>query len=225
MEIFVIDIETIPNQSLPIECIPTFDSSVVKTGNMGEEKAQAKIAKERDKFEKALVKKMSVNPVLCQVCAFSSILYETENNKIIDKINMVNDEFQCVYHAWDSISKYCDEMTPLVTYNGINFDIPVLIFRAMALKIPIPFITKKLLRKYRSDIHCDLMQLLANWDREKWKSLEFYINLFGLGKKQGHGSEIYAWWQNKEFDKIIAHCKEDVRLTLELFKRVSPWMI
>ena len=232
MEIIAIDIETIPHQSLPGGCRPEFNASEVKTGNAGAEKAQLKIEKERIKFEETLTKKMSTSPTLCQVCTFCGMLFDTETDEIKDKVSIQiseeieDDEYECIHDAWNFIRKSREKKIPLVTFNGIGFDVPVLIFRAMALDIPIPMETKNLLKKYEARDHYDLMQLLAHWDRQGWQKLDFYLKLFRIGKKLDDmdGSKVYAAWQAKEFDKIKAYCENDVFQLCELFQRVESWI-
>ncbi len=90
----------------------------------------------------------------------------------------------------------------LITWNGDHFDIP-------------------LLNKYYSG------------DLTKIKSLDLMKEVHGslgrrlkldsvaeatLGKnKSGHGLDAIQWWQNGEIDKLIHYCKEDVRLTRDLY--------
>jgi hypothetical protein len=44
---------------------------------------------------------------------------------------------------------------------------------------------------------------------------------FGIPVEGDSGSEVYGWWQNKEYDKISAHCLNDVRKEFELYQKIS----
>jgi len=231
MEILTIDIETIPHQSLPEECMPVFDPSEVKTGNAGPEKVQEKINKKRAEFDKTNNKRMSLDPTLCHVCTFAGVIYDTVKDEIKDKKSFqvkdnLDEEYECVHAAWNFIRQCRSKKTPLVTFNGIGFDIPVLIFRAMALDVPIPE-TKYFMKKYESKDHYDLMQVLARWDKSKWKSFDFYLKLFGFEGKPDdfNGSKVYGAWQAGEYDKIQRYCEGDALQLAELFQRVEAWVI
>ena len=78
--------------------------------------------------------------------------------------------------------------------------------------------------RYKNTFHYDLMQLFAGWDRNRWKSLDFYLNLFGVGSKGGmSGADVYPAYKSGEFDKIKTYCESDVLRTCELFSRVWHW--
>lgn len=63
----------------------------------------------------------------------------------------------------------------------------------------------------------DLMQGLA-------KTLGFRVKLDSVAnatlnsRKSGHGLQAIEWFKNGELEKLIQYCRDDVRLTYELFK-------
>lgn len=91
----------------------------------------------------------------------------------------------------------------LVTFNGDHFDIP-------------------LLNKY------------YNGDLTKIKSLDILKEIknslghrVGLGlvaqatlgtSKSGHGLEAIEWWRNKEIDKLVKYCIDDVKITKQIYE-------
>ena len=206
MNFAIFDIETIPNQSLSEDMKSDF-AKTVKAGNLGAEKAQEKIDK-----------KMSLDPDLCEVVCFA-----VYNN---DKFPPSTYSVKPIGDAWRLIKKAYLDHIPLVSYNGIAFDLPVLWHQAMKLNIPVsPQMYSDLTRKYENKFHYDLMQWFSGWDRTKWKPLDFYLKLFNIGEKSGDGSDIYPWWKSGDYDKIRTHCEEDVRLTAKLFERVAQWIV
>lgn len=220
----VIDIETIPNtQSLPEGLRPTFDPDEVKTGNIKDEiKKQGKILLAKQEFDEALDKKMSLDPDLCKVVFFVGH----------DDIGQISysqtTSFALIAGGWDFIKRNYLNHIPLVTFNGIGFDLPVLWHQAMILGIPVSAqMYSDLTKRYDNHYHYDLCDLLATWDygKKKTKSLEFYLKLFGLGEKSGDGSEIYGWYKARQYDKIKEHCENDVRLTAKLFERLFNWIV
>jgi len=214
-----IDCETIPNSTLPKGVKPEFDPDIVKTGAMGSEKAQEKIDKAKVEFDETLDKKMSLDPDLCEVVCFAF--------RTIDDAWTYGHNQPClVCDAWDVIKKQYLDHIPLVSFNGIGFDLPVLLHAALKHNIPVsPQMYSDLTRKYSTRYHIDLLQWFSSWDKTRYKSLDFYLKLFNIGQKSGDGSEIYGWWRAGEYEKIRFHCEEDVRLTAKLFERVAPWII
>lgn len=90
----------------------------------------------------------------------------------------------------------------LITWNGDHFDIPLLN------------------KYYPGDLNniksLDLM-------KEVQKVLGRRLKLDTVGEatlglnKTGHGADAMILWQNGEIDKLIEYCKNDVRLTKELY--------
>jgi len=219
MDLFcVIDCETIPCQTLPQELKPEFDRDTVKIGSLKDvAKIDEKINAAKQEFDEGLDKKMSLDPDLCEVVCFAAT----------PPIHWFGypDE-QIVKEAWLFIERTYLDHTPLISYNGIGFDLPVLWHNAMRLNIPVSAqMYSDLTKKYDNHYHYDLMQILSGWDRTRWKPLDFYLKLFDIGEKSGEGSEIYGWWQAGEYDKIIEHCKQDVMMTAKLFERLTNWIV
>lgn len=91
----------------------------------------------------------------------------------------------------------------LITFNGDHFDIP-------------------LLNKYYSG---DLTKIKSlDLLKEVKKSLGFRVKLDSIASatlgygKSGHGLEAITWWKNGEIDKIIKYCKDDVKVTKEIYE-------
>lgn len=220
MSFCCIDLETIPSQSLPPGVKPEFDPDSVKTGNIKNERMiQDKIDIAKKDFNQALDKKMSLDPDLCEVVCFGKITP--------DDIWIYGHDQPClVCDAWDVIKKAYLDHIPIVSFNGIQFDLPVLWHAAMRLGIPVsPQMYSDLTKRYENRYHYDLMQILSGWDRTKWKPLDFYIKLFGIGEKAGEGNEIYGWWKAGEYDKIREHCEADVKLTAKLFEKLEGYIV
>ncbi len=90
----------------------------------------------------------------------------------------------------------------LITYNGDHFDIP-------------------LLGKYYPG---DLSKIKSlDMLKEVKKTLGFRLKLDSIASatlgtgKSGHGLEAVTWWKNGETDKIIKYCKDDVKVTKEIY--------
>jgi len=235
MKILCADIETIPCQSLPIACIPQFDSTEVKTGNIKDPvKIEDKINEARKEWAAGLSKKMSLDPAFAQLCTFVGITYDTEKEEVVEEkvLQLVetdgHDDLELVGEAWTLIQKAYHERTPLITFNGLSFDLPVLFMRAIKQDFPLDrvMINRIMGRKYQDNSsHYDLMQILAGWDRTRWHSFDFYSRLFNLGDKEDFdGAMVYPAYQAKEFDKIRDYCRKEVLVMCRLFTRLEPWI-
>ncbi len=226
MKILAIDTETIPNQSLPENF--GFDPDTVKVGNM---KDPAKIQVKLDEAKEKHSKTMSLDPAMCQLCTFCGITYDTETHKIINEVTLQvveadkHDDLELVSTGWNTILMAHQERMPIISFNGIQFDLPVMLFRAIAQDVPVSPITYKYLtQKYNNKHHYDVMQILAGWDRQKWHKQDFYLNIFKLGSKDGFdGSMVYPTYQSGEYETIKQYCRNDVLTLCKLFTRVEPW--
>jgi predicted PolB exonuclease-like 3'-5' exonuclease len=235
MKIATIDIETIPNQRIPELCKPCFDPDEIKTGNIKDPaKIAAKIQEAKESFESDIIKKMSVTPSLAQLCTFVGIQYDTTTEEVINKTSIQvtkeydADDYDAVSEGWQFIRMAHNSKIPIVSFNGIGFDLPVLWHRAIAQDIPVDQrMYARVTPRYGGYLHYDLLGLLAGWTLDKMKghNLEFFLNLYGIGTKGGmDGSKVYEAWQLGEYNKIQQYCESDVLQTCKLFQRVESWV-
>jgi predicted PolB exonuclease-like 3'-5' exonuclease len=195
----VLDLETIPCQSLPPDCIPAFDEASVAVGNLKDLfKIREKIDEARAKFDADLDKRLSVDPDFCEVCCAVTINCSAEGETFC-WTNRPDGEYHLLINVWDWISQLVLAGIPLVTFNGLTFDLPVLIKRAIYNDVSVsPRLIKTLLsRQEYNSTHYDLMQLLAHRSpfsgKLEAKNLNFYLNRsrrHGVSSLEGrpHGS-------------------------------------
>jgi predicted PolB exonuclease-like 3'-5' exonuclease len=236
MDHAVIDVETIPAQFLPSDCMPEPDMSAVKYGATKDPFKRREIEEQYvADFNTALSKKMSVDPDLCQVCAI--VLRVSGNVEWHDVVAAFavdeHEEHEIIRATWEIFGNLQRNDIPLVSFNGLSFDIPVLLRRAMLLDITVPpgVVANLLRRQENNHHHYDLMQLLGRRNpfsgKMEFHSLDYYLRRFGLGAKMTDwdGSKVYPAWQEGHFQEIIDYCRDDVAKTGELFERVAPWII
>ena len=114
---------------------------------------------------------------------------------------------------------YVPGSTVAVTFNGLNFDLPMLLRRSLYLGVTAP---KLQLDRYRHPDVIDLMQLLSLDGRLKYHSLSFYAARFGLPYPQEiDGSHIAAAVAAGEWDAVKEKCQFDVQTTAALAKRMG----
>ncbi len=114
----------------------------------------------------------------------------------------------------------------IVTFNGKDFDIPFIQKRSGIRKVfqgqKMPSIT---CNRYYNDRHFDVMQVLSNFGKETWMSLQDYCIMYGIPVDDPiTGCDIGPLWMAGRIKEIEQHCASDVRLTLELYKRIVNYV-
>lgn len=103
----------------------------------------------------------------------------------------------------------------VVTFNGKQFDLPILIKNGIKNNIDYPY--QWMLNqcdKYKATAHIDLMEVMGIvWGKNK--SLDQYLQIY-LGK-----SKTPIDFEEADEEEIKKHCLEDLELTAELFNKVS----
>ena len=114
---------------------------------------------------------------------------------------------------------YLPGNTVAVTFNGLAYDLPLLLRRSLYLGVKAP---KLQLDRYKHQDVIDLMQLLTLDGRLKWHSLAFYANRFRIPYPQDiDGSHIAAAVVAEQWDAIKEKCQFDVATTKALAHRMG----
>ena len=132
---------------------------------------------------------------------------------------LMRDEFEESEHLkmfWLQFNAIPD--TRLVTFNGLKFDLPVLMRRSMYLDVPHPELN---LDRYRTP-HLDLWQKLSFNGAINAHSLAFYAKRLGIGTlDKVDGSQIAQLVAEERWSEVEAHCLSDVGLTHALANRLG----
>ncbi|HDZ4939685.1 TPA: 3'-5' exonuclease [Campylobacter jejuni] len=138
------------------------------------------------------------------------------------KVNKIDgqDEKEMIFNFFNFIENYEPK---LVSFNGKNFDMPVLVLRALKYNIKAATYLDTQSDKWNnyktrfSELkHCDLLESLgANGRGVK---LDMICSMAGLpGKYDVHGDEVMKLFYQNEFEKIHEYCESDVLNTYMLF--------
>ncbi len=94
-----------------------------------------------------------------------------------------------------------------ITFNGEHFDIPLL--------------NKYYKKAGRGDLgrvhSLDLLKEIKNSYGRRMKLDQIAEGTFGI-HKSGNGLEAVAWWRAGEMEKIIKYCKDDVKITKDVYE-------
>jgi hypothetical protein len=107
---------------------------------------------------------------------------------------------------------------PIISFNGLGFDMPVLMARSRLLGIDAPLLN---LDRYRSP-HPDLMQILTFRGAIPARSLTWFAKRFGLPiTDETTGADIGPLVQAGNYEAVRAHCTSDLELTHALAVRLG----
>ena len=114
----------------------------------------------------------------------------------------------------------------LVTFNGRNFDLPVLELHALRYGCPAPrYFNEKYGHRYRysEEGHYDLLDFLSNAGAHRIRGgFHLLTKLIGLpGKLWIDGAMIQGLWEAGQLAQIQAYCRQDVIQTYGLFLRIE----
>lgn len=220
--IIALDIETIPNLDI-IDKLPepSIDSRLKDPAKIADAKAAAK---------QKQIDSMALDALTARVCCYGAVGLvnpthegEQEHGEIIAAATDDNER-----SLVQSIMRMlATEDMRLVSYNGIQFDLPMIYKRAMILGVDpghfgAPALTAWT-KRYSADRHYDLMQIWGGWSSQNWVKLEVLTSMV-LGETR----EDIPYEQIPELIKtqdggasVLAGCINHARLTWELWKRCN----
>lgn len=138
------------------------------------------------------------------------------------RVNKIDgqDEKEMIANFFNFIENYEPK---LVSFNGKNFDMPVLVLRALKYNIKAATYLDTQSDKWNnyktrfSELkHCDLLESLGANSRAL--KLDAICSMVGLpGKYDVHGNEVMNLFYQNEFEKIHEYCESDALNTYMLF--------
>jgi predicted PolB exonuclease-like 3'-5' exonuclease len=203
----ILDIETLAVDGVDIEPVSA------PANYKDPEKIAAYIAD----AERAQRDKAALYPWTARIIALGWC-YDTDDAVQVRTTNNEAEEADILTEFWARVVDQHGSVTPLVTYNGLGFDLPVLQARSTILGLKAPTLN---LDRYRSP-HPDLMQLLTFRGAIAARSLTWFAKRFGLDTSDAFsGKEIAGLVEDGNWDAIRSHCESDVRLTRQLAERLG----
>jgi len=112
----------------------------------------------------------------------------------------------------------------LVTFNGRNFDLPVLELQALKYGCQAArYFSGKSRNRYAEEGHYDLYDFLTNFGIHRLRGgFNLLAKLIGLpGKTEVDGSMVQQMWQDGRLSDIHLYCRHDVIQTYFLFLRIE----
>jgi predicted PolB exonuclease-like 3'-5' exonuclease len=209
------DLETIANQ----EALANLPPAEAKVGNLVDPK---KIAAKQADAEKDRRSKAGLSPHTNRIAVFGwcdgsnsgHILLDDETDKA---------ERELIIKAWEILSSY----EKFITFNGDNFDIPVLRLHSLFLKVrpAVRFDT----RRYVVGNHLDLRSVLTNWSPMAPGNFDFFCKLI-LGQEEGKAEQMDGSWVQDYWDvgmrkEIGEYGQRDAEQTWKLHQAVKEFYL
>ena len=219
MNIFVFDIETIPDTELGRRI---YDLE----GLSDEDVARIMFNKRREETGDSDFLKLNQH----RVCAISAVFRQGKSVRVWSLGDPDSPEEELISRFFDGIEKY----TPtLVSWNGGGFDLPVLHYRALRHGIRSPrywetgsddqsFRWNNYLSRYHTR-HTDLMDVLAGYQPRANAPLDQVAVMLGYPGKMGmSGSRVWDEYLAGNIEGIRNYCETDVLNTYLVYLR---WLL
>ena len=162
-----------------------------------------------------------------QVVAISAVM--ADDYGVFQKVSTIQgkDEKEMI----ENFLNFIDRHNPkLVSFNGRNFDIPMLMVRAMKYNLSCPaYFDKdnKMLNKSKWDnyryrftdkFHVDLMDHISEFGAVRGLKLDTLCTMMGIpGKFDVSGDQVFSLYYDGEIGKIKEYCESDVLNTYWLY--------
>jgi predicted PolB exonuclease-like 3'-5' exonuclease len=164
---------------------------------------------------------------LHRIVAISALLRHGDALRVWSLGEPTSDEGELIRRFFDGVEKY----TPtLVSWNGCNFDLPVLHYRALKHGVAAPrywdtggddqtFRFNNYLNRYH-ERHTDLMDVLSNYQPRAAAPLAEIAVMLGFPGKMGKsGARVWDQFQAGKIDEIRNYCETDALNTYLVYLR------
>jgi len=203
----VFDIETIP---LPTVHLEQFAPEFEAPGNLKDPiKIEAAIAEKRANwFERA-----ALSAVTGRVAMIGFWCTEEANPAVLSLRAPDNDSEKVMLSTWwNHVSTALQIGSPLIGFNCHRFDIPFLVRRSVALRVPVPRGILPRPNGYLPDTVIDLLKVWKMGDNETTISLDKLARFLGVGQKVGdYKTATDALFTDRAAAE--AYCVHDVEIT------------
>lgn len=163
------------------------------------------------------IDRCALDPDLCRVVAIGYMLEDWSEPEIV-LARTQQEECEALEQFWRLARLPNNTTRPLVTFDGLKFDLPVLMRRSLYLHVAHPILN---LDKYRTP-HIDLYARLTHNGTIDGHKLRFYMARFGIHvDDMTSGKDIAGLIAAGDWTAVAEHCKADVIGTKALAHRLG----
>ena len=215
----VFDLETVRRLDLPDLLYPSAETIKAPSNY----KDEAKIKEYVQKKETEMISKMGLDPLRSQICSYAILAINDpltlEGPTVLFKAG--TDEKALLESFESNLNDLEDagiSLFPVVTYNGMRFDLGALITAYMRRKMPIPAVLKTVWQqRYDQNMHVDMFRILGEEG-----SLHDWAHALDIAPPVGKGDMVQGWFDGNDFESIKNHNVSDVWTTYDIYKRWIP---
>jgi predicted PolB exonuclease-like 3'-5' exonuclease len=226
MTLLFLDVETLPTSDP--EAIAEIAATIKPPGTLKkQESIDAWMAENKESAVKEAVHKTGFSGLYGSICCICYAFDDGEvfsvrvGDEISEKV-MLESFYSHVFNnnAIDTARGYVAGDLTIVGHNVIGFDLPFIKHRSIINKVkPSPQFIKAFDDKWGKDVK-DTM-IMWSPDKERRASMDKLCKAFGIpGKGDFDGSMVAETWP-VDPEKVIEYCRDDVRRTREIYKRLT----
>jgi hypothetical protein len=174
-----------------------------------------------EEAKKAQIAKAALDVDLARLVAFG---YREATDAGVNQTFLLKDETQEMTFLGQFFSEFFPsgntvDWPVLVTFNGMGFDLPLILRRAMYLGVKAPKIQ---IDRFKHPNVLDLMTILNLDGRLKTRGLQFYCNRLKIQvDDESTGADIAALIAKDDWHAVECHCSSDLSATYALAKRMG----
>jgi len=134
-----------------------------------------------------------------------------------------SDERELLANFWSDLGQIRPHR--FVTFNGKSFDFPYINIRSAIMDVPIPRDIQLDTRRFSTERHFDVREVLTSHDRYRKGTLEFFCDIFGVpSPKNGiDGSKVGDFFKAGRLDEIAHYCLAACKATGALYARLKNY--
>lgn len=207
MDPIILDLETVA-----IDDVDTYLEPVSAPSNY---KDAEKIAAYQRDERRRQAERAALDVDLARIIVLAVKLPDYSTQVLTVKDRTEGDILAWLWERWHSYGN-----PRLVTFNGLGYDVPLLLRRSLYLGVSAPYISCD---RYRHPEQIDLMAILSMDGKLKAHGLQFYLNRFGYPKAGPDisGADVAECYAKGEWAAIEAHARADVDGTAWLAERIG----
>lgn len=213
----IVDIETIPDDSLPKDAVPQFEPASVKVGNLKDpDKIEIKIAEAKAEFESGLTKRMSLESDYCRIVSAAILITDPTGERVLlrEAEYGKDKDIDILHWLGNSFARY--DVT-LMGWNLKRFDIPIIWKRGILQDVRVFTDYRHLCNPYNDES----IDLMLHWNAGDYGKLIDACRRLGIPAKSGlDGSMIYHAYLEDRQKEILDYNLQDVDACLEIARKI-----
>ena len=178
-------------------------------------KDEAKIEAAKEKGRQEQIDNMALSPWTGKLASVAMVNGEKDCCLIVGRDGTEAEVLQSFFNTIKG--------SPIIGYNSMGFDVPFVYGRALLLGVSVHRPMSQLMKRYTTDPHADLMQVITNWGKDKYMSLNDASRLIlgGEQKDDFDWRRIPELLEKKEYDELESYNTQDARLTFNLYQKMK----